>query len=86
MFDIVERPDGRREAKVARPELCSMARNGYTEEWAVRLFIALTLSLLGVLTANWWQERLKIFKIKNHFIFSIESAGQCRAEQVSGLS
>eukprot|EP01049_Picozoa_sp_SAG25_P009958 SAG25_NODE_1037_length_4212_cov_1.458060_2_plen_50_part_00 len=29
------------------------------------------------------QERIKIFKVKNHFIFSIESAGQCTAEQVS---
>jgi hypothetical protein len=28
------------------------------------------------------QERIKIFKVKNHFIFSIESAGQCTAEQV----
>jgi len=61
VFDIVERPDGHREAVLARPELCSMARNGYTPEWA---------------------ERIKIFKVKNHFIFSIESAGQCNAEQL----
>ena len=62
-----------------------MARNGFTEEWAVGLFVALILSLFGELTTSWWQERIKIFKIKNHFIFSIESAGQCTAEQVSEL-
>ena len=61
VFDIVQRADGHREAILARPELCSMARNGYTPEWA---------------------ERIKIFKVKNHFIFSIESAGQCSAEQL----
>ena len=55
VFDIVERPGGHREAVLARPHLCSMARNGFTEEWA---------------------KRIHIFRVKDHFIFSIESVGQ----------
>ena len=55
VFDIVDRPGGHREAVLARPHLCSMARNGFTEEWA---------------------KRIHIFRVKDHFIFSIESVGQ----------
>ena len=61
VFDIVERDDGHKEAVLARPHLCSMARNGFTPEW---------------------NKRIKIYRIKDHFIFSIESVGQYTAAEL----
>ena len=61
VFDIVDRDDGHKEAVLARPHLCSMARNGFTDEW---------------------NKRIKIYRIKDHFIFSIESVGQYTAAEL----
>lgn len=61
VFDVVERDDGHKEAVLARPHLCSMARNGFTPEW---------------------NKRIKIYRIKDHFIFSIESVGQYTAVEL----
>lgn len=61
VFDIVDRDDGHKEAVLARPHLCSMARNGFTPEW---------------------NKRIKIYRIKDHFIFSIESVGQYTAAEL----